>query len=128
MGGSGGSGSASFGRSGGGSGGGGGRGGGGGGKGGGGGDPCSAISEFVDLLSPKAAIVKKLKRGDTLTLKHDKATEAIQVVTSNDDVAGSVVPSDPDALIKCLKKGKTFKAHVVSVAGGACKLHITMEI
>jgi hypothetical protein len=122
MGGGGGGGTSSFGKSSGGGQGGGGSGGSGGGSGGT--NKCEHLDEFTDLLSPKPEVVKHLKRGSKLTLAMLRGKPPILVQTPDGETAGSVVPLVLEILVQCMKEGREFTAEVVSLAGGACKLHI----
>lgn len=89
------------------------------------GDICRTIDESQRLQSPKPGVIKSLKPGDVLQLRAKGGKPPILAVTSDGDVAGSVVPSSLDTLLKCMKKRHKYKATVESVKGGICVVRIT---
>jgi hypothetical protein len=95
----------------------------GGGAAGSGVDRCADIDEFTDLLSPKPEVLTHLRRGDILSLELHKGNLPIRALRDG-IVAGSVVPLLLETLFECMKRGRQFEAHVISLAGGACKVRI----
>jgi hypothetical protein len=87
-------------------------------------DKCARVDELTDLLSPKADVLATVQRGDVLLLGIKKGAPPVFVTTKKGGTVGSVVPLALETIVDCLKKGRGFEAEVISLAGGACKLHI----
>jgi hypothetical protein len=59
-----------------------------------------------------------------LELVLDKGMLPLLALTDDGEVAGSVVPLTLEIILRCISKGRKFDAHVISKAGGACKVRI----
>jgi hypothetical protein len=104
----------------------------GGGGGGGGGrrrggepsDKCACSFGRVVLASPKAKVIAKLKAREVLKVELKDGKPPVLAVTSTDEIAGTIIPTDLSTLVECIKKGHEYEATIVKIDGGACTVDV----
>lgn len=79
------------------------------------------IVESVPLNSPQPLIVRKLKKGDILSVEVDGKS---LVAKLEGDKAGALTPSSLLDLLDCIEKGKEYVAVVTTIKGGFCEVEI----
>jgi hypothetical protein len=95
----------------------------GGGGGGGSADECATLAFTAILQSPQPGVVQTLALGTVLNLKSTNGGPPVVAVTSDDRIAGGVIPNI-NRVIDCMNNGYTFVAEVTKIDGGAVTVHV----
>ena len=87
---------------------------------------CSTLVLKTHLNSPKAAVLKTLKKGSKLSIQLESHGGKTIVVAkaSQGQAAGSITGAGLASLINCLQNGFSFHAVVISLAGGGCEVSV----
>lgn len=102
-------------------------------SGGGGGDifvidtiQCDSLVINTQLSSPKADIVRRLTKGDELTVVLEKyATGQVVVVAKhNGDITGGLTAPETARLRACMEQGTSYNATVLEVNGGQVRVRV----
>ena len=86
---------------------------------------CQLLSIKTQLASPKSAVIAKLKVGDILEVELTPPAGPVQIITSDGEVAGAVLPPDIAKLIECISDDHEYQAKVLEIKGGNCQVLIT---
>ncbi|MES2808066.1 MAG: hypothetical protein V4619_05555 [Bacteroidota bacterium] len=85
---------------------------------------CEKLNIKINLASPVPEVIDDLVTGEVLTVSLDGPAGPITAVTTDGDVAGAILVSDPAKLISCMNDGFNFMAKVLSKTGGDCQVAI----
>jgi hypothetical protein len=87
---------------------------------------CSTLVLKTHLNSPKAAILKTLRKGSKLSIQLEShgGKPIVIAKASQGQAAGSITGAGLASLIQCLQNGFPFHAVVISVAGGGCEVSV----
>jgi hypothetical protein len=77
------------------------------------------------LNSPKRAVLSRIRKGDLLEIRINKAGPApIVEALHNADVAGTITSSIIQQIAECVEQGYEYVAEVLEVQGGACRVQV----
>jgi hypothetical protein len=85
-------------------------------------DEC-AINTTAILQSPRADVVSSLRVGDILRLQITNGGPPVLAMAPDNNIAGGVIV-EIKRLVDCIRMGNSYDAKVLSIDGGAVKLHI----
>ena len=93
------------------------------------GDPCERLRIETNIMSPNDEVMKTVHSGDVLSvsLQHSQTRRYVVVSDANGRIVGTVGSEQVISLIECIDKGHVYKADVLSVEGGACRISIHKE-
>lgn len=97
-----------------------------GGSGGGGGEmSCAALEIDTQVSSPKADVVRQLKKDDVLqvTLRQENGAVIVSLLFKGQLVGGVASPLLP-RLRECMQQGTEYVAVVTAISGGQVKIRI----
>jgi len=70
---------------------------------------CDIVESDKVLQSPDASVLEKIKKGDRLRVTLRSSSP---VAVSGKEVAGSIIYDGVERLIRCLREGHEYVAHV----------------
>lgn len=86
---------------------------------------CGDINFETVLNSPVQQVLSQLRKGDCLKVELRTSDKRRTVIASRSgQPAGSITSSDLQRLIECLGKGMTFRAIVLEVTQGLCRVQV----
>lgn len=80
--------------------------------------------EITILNSPVQAVIAKLKVGTVLGLRLAPGNMRRLEAVHNGVIAGAITSPAMAQIIACIGQGHTYKATVLSIAGGRCEIRI----
>jgi len=83
-------------------------------------DSCLLINEELRLQSPKEEVIVKLVPGDTLEVVANGNNPPVFAMTSNGEIAGSIVPGSLQSLLQCMESGHEYTCQIKSIKSGMC--------
>jgi len=87
-------------------------------------DECATLAFDAQLNSPQAAVLATLAVGEYLSVNLSALPRQAVQVSKNGVVVGALTGTQTPQLINCLQNGYSFKAEVLSVAGGMCAVRV----
>lgn len=87
--------------------------------------PCDQVKLQVALQSPQPEVVARLTVDEVLAVSLETEDGIRRVAVRKDlDLAGTVVASGMDNLVRCLQQGLAFEAQVLEIDGGLVRVEI----
>lgn len=84
-------------------------------------DDCNLIDFYVNLHDLQSSL-ENYKMDEILVVKLDD--EGLVYVTGHSGLLGYVPAVESSSLIKCIRKGKKFRAHIISISAKRCYVRI----
>jgi hypothetical protein len=97
------------------------------GGGGGGALPfnCNSVSIRTNVIAPDPTVLATVNVRDVLSITLRTNTGPLQAVTAGGAVLGTVFIMELAELIQCISDGNSYKAVILSIAGGDVQIIIS---